>query len=289
MNFMYISQVSLIKLKYNVNMLAKIKLVILVLVYRNTKDLIPFFESLRTKILHPYKIIVVESFYNDDVHNELLNLKISHKFDLVKTENKGYGNGNNIGIRYALENYDFDYLILSNSDLIIKNFFNLDDHFITYPNSILGPIITTKKGKNQNPFIPFRFKFLINAYQLSFYNSNKLLYTITIIINKLFRLFFLTKMFLTNKKVLNTYSIHGSFIVFPKSFLQLQFEIFNSKIFLYFEELHLAELARLKNYKIFVSQSANIVHFEDGSTFNQKNTFNIQRDSFQIFYKSWFK
>jgi GT2 family glycosyltransferase len=267
----------------------KIKYIILVLVYRNTKDLIPFFESLRRNISYPYKIIVVESFYNDDVHNKLVDLKISYNFDLVMTENKGYGSGNNIGIRYALENYQFDYLILSNSDLIIKNFFNLDEHFINYPNSILGPVITTKKGKNQNPFIPFRLKFLINAYNLSFYNSDKLLFTFTIILNKLLRIFFLTKMFLTKKKVLNTYSIHGSFIVFPKSFLQLQSEIFNSKVFLYFEELHLAELARLKNYKIFVSKRMNILHFEDGSTFNQKNTFNIQRKSFQTFYNSWFK
>jgi GT2 family glycosyltransferase len=267
----------------------KIKLIILVLVYRNTKDLIPFFESLSSKILYPYKIIVVESFYNDDVHNKLLELQTFHKFDLIKTENKGYGSGNNIGISYALKNYEFDYLILSNSDLIIKNFINLDDHFNAYPNSILGPIITTKKRKNQNPFIPFRFKFLINAYHLSFRNSDKLLYAFTIIINKLLRLIFLIKIFLLNKNTLNTYSIHGSFIVFPKSFLHLQSEIFNSKVFLYFEELHLAELARLKNYKVFVSRRLNVIHFEDGSTFNQKNTFTIQKNSYKTFYSEWFE
>jgi GT2 family glycosyltransferase len=269
-------------------MLFKTTIVFLVVVYRNTNDLIPFFNSLNASILIPYKVIIIENFYNDEVHKKIENLQLFYNFDLIVTDNKGYGHGNNLGIKYAMRKYEFDYLIVSNPDIIISKFGDLNKHFLTSPNSIIGPIINTKKRKNQNPFIPFRFKFLINSYYDSFISNNKITYLYKILLNKLFRISFLLFMFFAKKTNLNSYSVHGSFIVFPKSFLIKNPEVFNPKMFLYFEELNLSELARKHNYKIFVSSEIKIIHFEDGSTSDKKNTFTIQKESFKIFYDTWF-
>lgn len=40
----------------------------------------------------------------------------------MNVENKGYSYGNNRGIEYCHNNYEYDYIIISNPDIIIKKF-----------------------------------------------------------------------------------------------------------------------------------------------------------------------
>ena len=65
--------------------------VFVVLVYRNTQDLKDFFSSLN---IPNSKVVVVNSFYNDETKSEFEQIAIDNGADFLNVENKGYGYGN---------------------------------------------------------------------------------------------------------------------------------------------------------------------------------------------------
>ena len=63
------------------------------------------------------KIIIVDNCSTDGSYEKLCALR-SEKVDVLRTEaNKGYASGNNFGVRYALQQYDPQYIIISNPDV----------------------------------------------------------------------------------------------------------------------------------------------------------------------------
>lgn len=66
------------------------------------------------------KIIVVDNNSSDDSFKVLSEYK-SEKIDVIKTDkNKGYGGGNNYGIRYAIKQYNAKYIVIANPDVILE-------------------------------------------------------------------------------------------------------------------------------------------------------------------------
>ena len=80
-------------------------------------------DSLNKSNYKNFKIILVDNEYSE---KSLIELKNQHKELLVFKEknNLGFAGGNNIGIRYALEN-DYDYIMLLNNDTEVKENFIL--------------------------------------------------------------------------------------------------------------------------------------------------------------------
>ena len=92
-------------------------------------------DSLNKSNYKNFKIILVDNEYSE---KSLIELKNQHKDIVVFKEknNLGFAGGNNIGIRYALEN-DYDYIMLLNNDTEVKENFILPlveriekDHFL---------------------------------------------------------------------------------------------------------------------------------------------------------------
>ena len=92
-------------------------------------------DSLKKSNYKNFKIILVDNEYSE---KSLIDLRNKHKELIVFKEknNLGFAGGNNIGIRYALEN-DYDYIMLLNNDTEVKENFILPlveriekDHFL---------------------------------------------------------------------------------------------------------------------------------------------------------------
>ena len=92
-------------------------------------------DSLNKSNYKNFKIILVDNEYSK---KSLIDLRNKHKELIVFKEknNLGFAGGNNIGIRYALEN-DYDYIMLLNNDTEVKENFILPlveriekDHFL---------------------------------------------------------------------------------------------------------------------------------------------------------------
>ena len=67
------------------------------------------------------RIIVVDNNSTDGSFEKLKSFK-NDKIDIVKTDNnKGYASGNNYGIKYLNDNYDIDYVIISNPDISVTD------------------------------------------------------------------------------------------------------------------------------------------------------------------------
>ena len=80
-------------------------------------------ESLNRSIYKNFQIILVDNEFSSI---NIIKLKAKHNELIVFKENKnlGFAGGNNIGIRYALEN-KYDYIMLLNNDTEVKNNFIL--------------------------------------------------------------------------------------------------------------------------------------------------------------------
>lgn len=250
--------------------------VFVVLVYRNTKDLEDFFKCLKTP---NSKVLVVNSFYDEDSRAKFEAIALANHADFLNVENKGYGYGNNRGCEYALNNYQFRYLIISNADIEIQK---LDVNQLSNKH-ITAPKILTLKGKNQNPYLPF-FSKLYEKIKYFFIKRRSRLTIFCWIFSRLCR-----EIFLLFHKKGYVFAAHGAFFIMPFNVLKELFPLYNEKMFLFIEEAHLAMLAREKGIKIYYDSSIVIKHKEDGSVSFLNNENEIQNESYIEFYNTWFK
>lgn len=250
--------------------------VFVVLVYRNTQDLKDFFSSLS---IPNSKVVVVNSFYNDETKSEFEQIAIDNGADFLNVENKGYGYGNNRGCEFALQHYQFKYLIISNADIEIQKL-SIDQ---LSENHITAPEIITLKNKKQNPYLPF----LSKCYEKTKYFLIKRRSRLTIfcwIFSRLIR-----EIYLLFHKRGYVFAAHGAFFILPYNILKTLYPLYNEKMFLFVEEEHVAMLAREKGIKIYYDSSIVIKHKEDGSVSFLNNINEIQLQSFTEFYNTWFK
>lgn len=266
----------------------KYDLVFVVLTYRNTNDLSNFIKVTNEKILDKYKIIVVNSFFDDESKEEFYDIAMRNNCDFINIPNKGYGYGNNIGIDFAKKNYLFKYLIISNPDIEIVEFSM--DNLYGQENYIIAPTIKTLSGKNQNPFYYSEMSMVdFLKYQASIREKKTIAY-VGIGINKIHREINLFLDKLLNIKKREIYALHGSFIIFGCNALDKLGKVYNEEMFLLHEENHLAKLAKSMCVKTYMIPAIKVLHREDGSIgLESSNISEHGRKSFITYYEKWNK
>lgn len=263
-------------------MVKKYDIVFVVLVYRNTQDLIDFFLSNKIK---DSITVVVNSFYDDETEKEFRQIAEMHGADFISVSNNGYGAGNNKGISYVLNKYDFEYIIISNADIMIDDL--VIDNLKHYNNSIIAPKIISADGKLQNPCAPFKplriemyLRFL--TYKGKCRKTMYLFYALSRIKKMVFHLLYPFK-----KRI---FAAHGAFVVIPKSVLLQMLPLYNERMFLFGEETHLALKAEQCKIPTYYAPQVVVRHKEDGSMkVASVNVFEKERDSFIEIYHYWYK
>ena len=259
-------------------------MIFVVLVYRNTKDLEDFFKSNHVKNTHT---IVVVSHYDELSDGEFKRISTENNADIIIVPNKGYGAGNNKGIEYALRNYDFDFLIVSNADITIRH---LDKKVLQkYQFNIIAPQIIAANGKRQNPNEPYKPSDIAYKLMYKIYCGEKTkLIWFFYGLARLRRIFYnLIGQYFTGKEI---FSAHGSFVIFPIRVLKELVPLYNEKMFLMNEESHLALKAREAGVNTIYLKDIVIDHKEDGSmSLEYKNEWPLLKQSFTEFYRYWYK
>lgn len=260
----------------------KYDFVFVVLVYRNTDDLKDFFANFT---LPNSKVVVVNSFYDEQSESDFRNIAEENFADFISVPNKGYGTGNNRGIEYALEFYEFQYLVVSNADIIIKN---LKLEIVRkYGNVIIAPEIRNANGKRQNPSVPFtpsRLREHIH-YWIVTKGHHRLIWSIYIW-SRLNKILFYS--ICKWKKTI--FSAHGAFIIIPKVVLERLVPLYDEKMFLFNEEEHLGRLAALNGVKTCYADDIKIYHKEDGSMkVSNVNLMEQSARSYIVYYARWIK
>lgn len=101
------------------------KIYIIVLNYNNPNDTIECLTSIFQLDYKDYKILLVDNSSTDN-SDELLTKYIekvaNSKIEYIKSNmNGGYAAGNNIGIKYALQQGDLDYVWILNNDTLVES------------------------------------------------------------------------------------------------------------------------------------------------------------------------
>ena len=257
-------------------------IIFIVLVYRNTKDLEDFFSN--NHITNSHTVVVI-SHYDDASDEVFKRIAIENEADVIVVENKGYGAGNNRGIEYALSNYNFRYLVVSNADILIEKF--SEDTLEAKGDVIIAPKIINLRNKNQNPSMPFTpIKFSWKLWKLIYEKDLRILAFFKFAWSRFLKTIF----YLTSHWHKNIFSAHGAFVIFPIEVLKRLVPIYNEQMFLFVEEEHLGMLAKKNGIKTIYSPEIVINHKENGSMdIASINEFEKKKQSFAVFYNYWFK
>lgn len=254
--------------------------IFVVLVYRNVGDLRDFFEHFT---MPRSKVIVVNSYYDDSSELEFRTIAETNHADYLSVPNNGYGTGNNRGIEYALKEYQFRYLVISNADITIESL--CMDSVI--PHAINAPNIITITGKKQNPHTPFYLRFLEKIKYYGFSTNRYPVVLLGCALNKILRECF----YVMNK--INGYNRihapHGAFLILPYDELKKMAPLFNEQMFLFAEEDHLAMLAKTNHVEVRYNPKIIVHHKEDGSVqyTPDSSLLAISRSSYLAYCSYW--
>lgn len=236
--------------------------IMIILVYRNTTDLIDCLVSINKNIANNH-VILVNAYYDEKTYNEVSRIAKEYGCDFVNVENKGYGFGNNRGITYAEKFYEYNYIVVLNPDTIIKKFKICREGL---KGDIIAPKIVTMNGKNQNPMLVKENYIAEKLIYIGFVKRQQFFVKVGIAMNKILRLLFLTKCVLIKKETYPIYAVHGSFVLIKKEAISaMQGMPYDENMFLFAEENVLARKAKLLKLQTVYIPDIEIYHKEDGS------------------------
>lgn len=225
------------------------------------------------------KIVIVDNNSSDNSFEELEKLK-NEKISVIQTkENKGYAYGNNYGIKYLNDNYDVDYIIISNPDIIVeeetierlkKDLDNNNDISMISP--VIKQLDEIKRGWRL-PEIKDEILSNINYFQRKVvkkleYDDSKY------------------KGNLTKVDV-----VSGCFFMIRKDILDLV-GYFDESTFLYYEENILGYKLKNIDKKTFVDNEVSVVHdlsISVDKSFNSIKKYKILKESQKYYVKNYLK
>ncbi len=189
-------------------------------------------------------------------------------------KNLGFANGNNTGFKYAKENFDCKYIILSNNDIVLFQNDMLDIINKEYERTgfaVLGPMILTKDGRYTSN--PQRMEALSREQtrQMKKDMENFLLFQ-KLYIRPVYIMY--RKVFLKKKKrsricdhfrSYENVTLHGSFMIFSKDYIS-KFDGLDDRSFMYGEEDLLHRRLIKNGLKSVYTPGFAVYHKEDAST-----------------------
>ena len=261
------------------------KICFVILNYKTYKEAIACAMSvLTTQKYSDINIIIVDNGSPNDSAEQLENyFKHAQRVHvIVSDENLGFAKGNNLGIKYAREHFEPDFIVVANSDIIFEQSDYCEKVVEIYerkPYAILGgDIIDADRVQHFNPVarsriytIPYmRKQALVSEGKAWLYRIIKLLHMKKKVENKeeVATREVEGKSVVANSRVeeeLENVLLHGCCMVFSKDFFQ-QLDGFWPETFLYAEEEIIYYLAMKKKLKMVYSPEIVCMHKEAVTT-----------------------
>lgn len=260
------------------------ELVFVVLVYRNIDVLRQFFSTLTLSF--SYRVIVVNSFFNQETEEACRALSKEYDADFIPVPNKGFGAGNNSGCQYVMDHYQYRYLILSNSDIIIRDITCLSQ--LEEQKAVYAADVRMENGHRQNPHLPFRVGLYLKLLDLSYQWKSNVLMNIAFAFNRILREMVLIWTKLNGGRKVKVFSAHGSFIILTYQASRALSPIFHEEMFLYNEELYLAHRCYQLEIPIYYVPKLKVTHLEGASSNIQSNSWENHEESYSVL-SSWIR
>jgi GT2 family glycosyltransferase len=196
------------------------------------------------------KVLVVDNHSKDD-SLECLKFLENDKVVVVDSgENKGYGAGNNFGIKYLYEHYQSEYILLSNPDVIVEekvlveleNFLRQNGDY-----AIAAPFMLNAKGVKQ--------------YNTAFRIPSKWEYILSIglLLTKIKGSFYYKNIESEKAKIKDVGSVTGSMFMMRTRDM-LDYGMYDENIFLYCEELVIGIKMQNAKKKMVLLTDCSFIH-----------------------------
>lgn len=238
------------------------KYIFCVVVYRNYKDLVELINSINTVVKEENKIIVVNNYYDEISEKKIKQISLEYNCDFISSENKGYGSGNNKAIQYALYNYNFEYIVISNPDIILQKF---DLNISLDSPGVIAPCIINGKGKKQNPMYIFNIPIINKLIYFGIKQEKKMYLIIGVGINRIIRNIGLCIYKICKNKKHKIYVAHGSFLLIDKKIVDDLTPLYDENMFLFGEEGYLAWKLKENAVDTWYCDGIVVKHKENGS------------------------
>ena len=256
-------------------------LIFVILHYNNARDTLDCIKSLKK---FKSKIVVVSNSHDYE------NLKkIESKVDklIINDDNIGFAKANNIGCKFAIKNYNPDYICVINNDIIInqKDFVKkINDLYNEYEFDVLGPKILPLETDSNNPFPAYKsleeirkkIKYterLIKVYKSPFKRNLLNLYLKIKIRNK-------NKKDTQNNEDILGEPLHGCALIFSKKYYKKYKDVFYNDTYLFHEEEFLYYRCKHDNLVFLYSPSIELIH-KEGMSLNNRFNNNYEKMIFR--------
>lgn len=189
-------------------------------------------------------------------------------------KNEGFAKGNNIGYKYAKDEYSPDFIVVMNNDVLIESndFESLISEFMNKESvDVCGPDIITLSGIHQNPL---HLKAIDNKLLRRYIWHG----IIKCLLLKSETMFSLYKSHIEKNGVLfnngglseNVFQciLHGACIVYGQRYINNEEFAFLPVTFMYGEENILYDYLQYKSYKTGVCNDSKVTHMQGLSTKN---------------------
>lgn len=219
------------------------KVYIIILNFNNYKDTICCLKSISQLHYTNYFIVVCDNNSRDNSEVEILNWIRKGKYSNIKYiqtgDNRGYAGGNNVGIRFAMQQNDMDYVWILNNDTIVDNF-------------ALDELIKIVANNPQIGMCGSKLVYSWNHEKIQGYGG---------IYNKFTGM---TKNIIDIREIEKMDYVIGAAMLVSKSFLK-NIGLMNEEYFLYFEELDWAVRSK-KRFKLACAAKSIVYHKEGATT-----------------------
>lgn len=183
---------------------------------------------------------------------------------ILNRENTGFSRGNNVGCRYAVENYNPDFICVLNNDTFIDDALFIQKVYTIYQHEefdALGPKIwNVKRRYNQNPFKVLSTLEEINETLKFNKKAEKFLFSFFPI-----SYYFFCKYFPKRDKY-QADGLHGSAIIFSRQYYLKFADVFPEVTFMFGEESLLNYRKLSNNLKFVYNFDVTVFHNHSSST-----------------------
>lgn len=275
----------------------KVNICFVVLHYNTIEDTEYFINSVFEKIdIENFQIVIVDNA-SPNRSGEFIKEKYkdNRKISVIlNSTNEGFARGNNAGIRYAEENFDPDFIVMTNSDtyLIQQDFyFQIQKEYSFSHFFVLGPQIITPKGtvltqaQSRAPYDRKQTRQMIRSMKYHLLMNFCGLAKFSREIGK-----FISKAQNTDTAIPNmderreNIYLEGACLIFSKDYINAYHGI-DPRTYMYFEEEILFYQMVRDERKIVYNPSIKIFHNSHGSTgtiFSERRRYMIFRCKNQL-------
>ena len=253
------------------------KVGVVILNYKAFNETLECVSSLQKQKVNNLEIVIVENGSNNESYSVLSETyKDNSNITVIASrKNLGFAKGNNLGIRYAKEKLQCEFVFVLNSDTVLEDFDTIKKMLALYQEQIgvISCLCYGMDGNNANPsfvcrnnlYVKYIRNTLFNIY-MQFRNTftrnekaNKALEEGTIVVHDAMKF----------KEY--RYIITGCAFMLTPDFFQYYNQLF-PKTFLYAEETALAWYLEKAGLKTVYCEETRILHKEAGSTNIKKDT-----------------